>query len=98
MGGMQCLYSEEKSEKEVVKEMVLRIHEEFCKGCGLCIEFCPKKVYELSNRLNSKGYQLPDIVRPEDCSECGLCEFYCPEFAIVYEPTEDSEPRKRAAQ
>lgn len=65
--------------------MVIRINKEFCKGCGFCIEFCPKKVYELSDELNSKGYQLPRIARPDDCSACGQCDLYCPEFAIVLE-------------
>jgi len=63
--------------------MEIRINKEFCKGCGYCIEYCPKKVYELSDELNGKGYRVPAIVRPEDCSECGLCELYCPEFAII---------------
>lgn len=63
--------------------MRIRINKEYCKGCGFCIEFCPKNIYEPSNELNSKGYQLPEAVRQDDCSECGLCELYCPEFAIV---------------
>lgn len=63
--------------------MKIEIRADFCKGCGFCIEYCPKKVYELSNELNNKGYQLPRVARLEDCSECGLCDLYCPEFAIV---------------
>ena len=31
--------------------------EERCKGCGLCVEVCPKKIVELNkHQLNSKGY------------------------------------------
>ncbi len=63
--------------------MKIEINADFCKGCGFCIEYCPKNVYEISNDLNKKGYQLPRVVRLEDCSECGLCDLYCPEFAIV---------------
>jgi 2-oxoglutarate ferredoxin oxidoreductase subunit delta len=65
--------------------MRIRINKEFCKGCGFCVEFCPRNVYELSDELNSKGYQVPIVARPDDCSDCGLCELYCPEFAIVLE-------------
>jgi len=73
--------------KEDAGEMVIRINKEFCKGCGFCIEFCPKNVFELSDELNSKGYQLPRVARLGDCSECGQCDLYCPEFAVVLEET-----------
>lgn len=65
--------------------MVIKINPDFCKGCGFCIHFCPKKVYEHSGKLNKKGYQTTRAARPDDCSECGLCDLYCPEFAIVLE-------------
>lgn len=32
------------------------IDEERCKGCGLCINACPKKVLSFSKKFNSKGY------------------------------------------
>ena len=38
---------------------VINIDQERCKGCALCIEFCPKKIIYLSNRLNAKGILLP---------------------------------------
>ena len=75
----------EQQAREDTTTMRIRINKEFCKGCGFCVEFCPKNVYELSDELNSKGYQVPDAARPDDCSDCGLCELYCPEFAIVLE-------------
>jgi len=65
--------------------MVIHINRDFCKGCGFCITFCPKKVYERSGELNKKGYEPPKAARPDDCSECGMCDLYCPEFAIVLE-------------
>jgi 2-oxoglutarate ferredoxin oxidoreductase subunit delta len=96
--GTLCRYAEgarfcinEKTEEEAAGKMIIRLNREFCKGCGLCIEFCPKKVYELSDELNSKGYQLPKVVNLDDCSECGQCDLYCPEFAIVLENTPKSK-------
>jgi len=53
-----------------------------CKGCGFCIEFCPRKVLDFSEEFNSKGYHLPVVVHPELCISCGLCELLCPDFAI----------------
>ena len=63
----------------------VHIREERCKGCSFCVEFCPCKVLELSNRFNMKGYHPPDVVAPDECTGCHLCEILCPEFAIGVE-------------
>ena len=34
----------------------IQIDRERCKGCALCIEFCPKDCICLSEELNLKGY------------------------------------------
>jgi len=60
----------------------IHIIKERCKGCGFCVEFCPKKVLELSKEFNLKGYHPPYVKNPEECRECHLCEIICPEFAI----------------
>jgi len=56
--------------------MALSINEKFCKGCGICIEFCPKQVLALSNK--GKVY----AAQPEVCIKCGQCELRCPDLAI----------------
>lgn len=48
----------------------------WCKGCGICVHFCPKKVLELD-----KDGKVEDV-RPEDCIACALCELRCPDLAI----------------
>ncbi|MEW6077827.1 MAG: 4Fe-4S dicluster domain-containing protein [Thermodesulfobacteriota bacterium] len=52
-----------------------------CKGCGYCIEFCPREVLAFSPDYNIKGYH-PPVVRNDDCLNCHYCELLCPEFAI----------------
>ncbi len=74
--------------------MAITIVKDFCKGCGFCIAYCPKKVYDLSTEMNKKGYYLPSPVRIEDCTECGLCDFYCPDFAILLEKTKKKSKSK----
>ncbi len=54
----------------------IRIREERCKGCGICVEFCPEDVLA----LGEDG--LVRVVRPERCVWCELCELLCPDFAV----------------
>ena len=56
--------------------MTLHINQKLCKGCGICIAFCPKKILLLDER--SKIY----AAEPEQCIQCGQCELRCPDFAI----------------
>ncbi len=51
------------------------IREKWCKGCNICVAFCPKQVLILKN-----GKVFAE--RPELCIGCHLCEFRCPDFAI----------------
>jgi 2-oxoglutarate ferredoxin oxidoreductase subunit delta len=53
-----------------------------CKGCGFCVEYCPRQVLVLSDGFNRKGYHPPRVARPGQCLNCNLCEMLCPEFAI----------------
>ena len=52
------------------------INREWCKGCGICVHFCPKQVLELDAMDKVKA------ARPEDCICCRLCEYRCPDLAI----------------
>lgn len=58
------------------------VDSERCKGCGLCVAVCPKKVLELSDRVNIKGYYPVYQARPEDCVFCTTCCIMCPDVAI----------------
>ena len=50
----------------------------WCKGCGVCVMFCPKKVLEIKDNKVI-------IARYEDCIKCGQCELRCPDYAIYLE-------------
>ena len=68
-----------------------------CKGCGFCIEFCPKKVLEFSSETNAKGYRIPQPVRADQCILCGFCSMYCPDFAI-YQVKDAKDSRHEPAR
>ena len=66
-----------------------------CKGCGLCVEVCPKNVLEISSGVNAKGYFPAYQARPEDCIFCTACCIMCPDVAIaITEIIEDTAEQK----
>jgi len=65
------------------------IDKDRCKGCGLCVEFCPKNVLEISEEVNTKGYFPARQARPEDCIHCAICCTMCPDVAIAIRAIEE---------
>ncbi len=62
------------------------IAENVCKGCGLCVDACPKKIIQLDlGKLNAKGYNPAHVVSPEQCIGCAMCAIMCPDSAITVE-------------
>ncbi len=69
----------------------ITIVDDLCKGCGLCIEFCPIQVLGQSEHFNEKGYHYPEMLEPEKCVNCGYCQLLCPDFAIWSEREDKQE-------
>jgi 2-oxoglutarate ferredoxin oxidoreductase subunit delta len=53
----------------------IEIIEKYCKGCHICVEFCPKDVLEM------QGFVVT-VKNQENCIKCMQCELRCPDFAI----------------
>jgi 2-oxoglutarate ferredoxin oxidoreductase subunit delta len=49
----------------------------WCKGCGLCVEFCPAGVLDLDREGR------PFVISPEKCTACHWCDTHCPDLAII---------------
>lgn len=54
-----------------------------CKGCGLCVEKCPKECMTWSKVLGLLGTPVVEI--NNECIACGICQITCPDCAIVVE-------------
>jgi len=64
----------------------ITIDENICKGCGLCVDVCPKKILNLNNeKLNAKGYSPCNILDQDKCIACAFCAKMCPDCAITVE-------------
>jgi 2-oxoglutarate ferredoxin oxidoreductase subunit delta len=57
----------------------------WCKGCGICVEFCPKGVFEMN------GLGRPEVARPEACTACMWCVTHCPDMAITVRRLDEDE-------
>ena len=61
--------------------------EERCKGCGHCINICPKKIISFKENFNSKGYHPAGIEDSliSECIACASCGKICPDCVITIE-------------
>lgn len=57
--------------------VTIEINEAWCKGCAICVEFCPKDVLVMTRTDKVEVRAL------EACTKCLRCEQLCPDFAIV---------------
>ena len=62
------------------------IDEKSCRGCELCVDECPTKVFEYDTEKS-----VLVIARKDDCIECLGCYYICPSTAIAIEDIEISK-------
>ena len=54
----------------------LKLDENKCNGCGLCIQVCPHAVFTISEKKAK-------IIDFNACMECGACALNCPVEALT---------------
>ncbi len=55
----------------------------WCKGCTICVEFCPTKVLA----MHPNGTR-PVVIAEEKCTACHFCDTHCPDLAILVKKIE----------
>ena len=62
------------------------IDEKVCKGCGLCVDVCPKGLLKLSEqKINKKGHHPAELTDEAACIGCASCAVMCPDCIIKVE-------------
>ena len=64
-----------KGKKEDVK---IDIIINYCKGCEICVAFCPEGVLAMNK-------EVAEVVDISKCTKCNICEYLCPDFSISVE-------------
>ena len=57
--------------------VTIEINDSWCKGCAICVEFCPKDV------LRMTPLDKVEVTALDACTRCLRCEQLCPDFAIT---------------
>ena len=63
----------------------LTFRTDYCKGCGLCVNVCPRKILRLSSSFNKKGYNAVECENMDNCIGCAMCATMCPDVVIRVE-------------
>lgn len=57
-------------------------NEDRCKGCELCVSFCPPKIIFMAERINQLGYRPATVEEQDKCISCAICARVCPDVVI----------------
>lgn len=58
----------------------MRVKEEACRGCELCVDVCPTKVLGFD-----AGRHKAVVLEPGECIGCLSCSYLCPAQALHHE-------------
>ena len=70
------------------------VHQDKCKGCLLCVNFCPRGLLKKSVKLNKRGLNFVEFSRRDnlkggisgdlnqECLGCAQCAIICPDCCI----------------
>jgi 2-oxoglutarate ferredoxin oxidoreductase subunit delta len=67
-----------------VSRTLITLDTDRCKGCGLCVAFCPENILNLDEKHhNVKGYHPVYISDSSACKGCCDCAQICPDSVFT---------------
>ncbi len=57
----------------------IKVDQDACVGCTLCVDLCPTDVFEFNTEK-----AVPEVKKPKECFGCLSCSEICPSDAIVH--------------
>jgi 2-oxoglutarate ferredoxin oxidoreductase subunit delta len=70
---------------------------ERCKGCGLCVAFCPRGCIVISGKSNKNGY-FPAQADSTNCTGCASCALVCPDAVIEIYQNDISNKKQKGKE
>jgi 2-oxoglutarate ferredoxin oxidoreductase subunit delta len=70
------------NKEKTLKKGRIKIDENRCKGCLLCIDNCRQGEIKKSEKINKYGYNVVEFCKLDKCNACTLCAIVCPDCAI----------------
>ncbi|MHC4592682.1 MAG: 4Fe-4S dicluster domain-containing protein [Planctomycetota bacterium] len=64
------------------KTFTVTILTQFCKGCGLCVEFCDPGKLHMNSKPDKRGLVTAEVRAEADCTGCLRCATICPDAAV----------------
>ena len=61
----------------------IEIDKERCKGCRLCVLYCPKACIKMDGSMNKKGVRPALFLDENKCTGCSFCAIVCPDLSIM---------------
>ena len=65
-----------------------------CKGCGLCIDACPKGKLRLGSDPSESGTRKVMVSAKKTCTACCFCAMVCPDVAITVYQKKQREAKR----
>ena len=60
----------------------IAINEAWCKGCAICVAFCPRQVLDVDQTRWVAGHHPVLVKQIDRCIACRKCELLCPDMAV----------------
>jgi len=76
----------------------IKTDEDRCKGCSLCVNFCPVHVLRISDKINMQGYHPVELIPEGGCTGCATCALMCPDQVITVFRVKKEKVKKEVKQ